>query len=84
MKTQSGAALNVLVRGDRFSDFSLRGDLFGGLTTAVVSLPMALAFGVASGAGPQAGLYGAILVGFFVKSPNLTQNLIFIFLLYHL
>jgi SulP family sulfate permease len=28
-------------------------------------LPLALAFGVASGAGPMAGLYGAIFVGFF-------------------
>jgi SulP family sulfate permease len=44
---------------------NLRGDLFGGLTAAVVALPLALAFGVASGAGPVAGLYGAIAVGFF-------------------
>ncbi len=44
---------------------NIRGDLFGGLTAAVIALPMALAFGVASGAGPVAGLYGAILVGFF-------------------
>lgn len=42
-----------------------RGDLFGGLTAAVVALPLALAFGVASGAGALAGLWGAILVGFF-------------------
>ncbi len=40
-------------------------DLAGGLTTAIISLPLALAFGVASGAGPQAGLYGAVLVGLF-------------------
>lgn len=44
---------------------NLRGDLYGGLTTAVVALPLSLAFGVASGAGALAGLYGAILVGFF-------------------
>ncbi|WP_420093767.1 SulP family inorganic anion transporter, partial [Fischerella thermalis] len=44
---------------------NLRGDLFGGLTTAIVSLPLALAFGVASGAGPVAGLYGAVCVGVF-------------------
>lgn len=43
----------------------LRGDIYGGLTAAVVALPLALAFGVASGAGPAAGLYGAIAVGFF-------------------
>ncbi|MEH6628123.1 MAG: SulP family inorganic anion transporter [Motiliproteus sp.] len=44
---------------------NLRGDVFGGLTAAVVALPLALAFGVSSGAGPIAGLYGAIFVGFF-------------------
>jgi len=44
---------------------NLRGDFYGGVTAAVVALPLALAFGVASGAGPIAGLWGAILVGFF-------------------
>ena len=49
-----------------FFDFShLRGDIFGGLTAGVVALPLALAFGEASGAGPIAGVYGAIIVGFF-------------------
>lgn len=42
-----------------------KGDLFGGITAAIVALPLALAFGVASGAGALAGLWGAILVGFF-------------------
>lgn len=44
---------------------SYKGDLFGGLTAAVVALPLALAFGVSSGIGPIAGLYGAVFVGFF-------------------
>ncbi len=44
---------------------NLRGDIYGGVTAAVVALPLALAFGVSSGAGPIAGLYGAIFVGFF-------------------
>ena len=44
---------------------TLRGDLFGGVTAAVVGLPVSLAFGVASGLGAVAGLYGAIAVGFF-------------------
>jgi len=49
-------------------DFShLRGDFYGGLTTGIVALPLALAFGVASGAGPIAGLYGAIILGFFAS-----------------
>ncbi|MBT7225639.1 MAG: SulP family inorganic anion transporter [Gammaproteobacteria bacterium] len=46
---------------------NLRGDLFGGLTAGVIALPLALAFGEASGAGPIAGLYGAIIVGFFAS-----------------
>ena len=44
---------------------SFRGDLFGGLTSAVVGLPVALGFGVVSGLGALAGMYGAIAVGFF-------------------
>ncbi|MUG98095.1 STAS domain-containing protein [Scytonema sp. UIC 10036] len=55
---------------------NLRGDLFGGLTAAIVSLPMALAFGVASGAGPVAGLYGAVCVGFFAALFGGTPTLI--------
>jgi SulP family sulfate permease len=49
----------------RFDPKTRRGDLYGGLTAAIVALPLALAFGVASGAGPIAGLYGAICVGLF-------------------
>ncbi len=44
---------------------TLKGDIFGGLTATVVGLPVALAFGVASGLGAVAGIYGAIAVGFF-------------------
>jgi len=44
---------------------NLRGDIYGGLTAAVVALPLALAMGVSSGAGPVAGIYGAIFVGLF-------------------
>ncbi|MBA6342647.1 SulP family inorganic anion transporter [Colwellia sp. MB02u-10] len=51
--------------GERFNDINIKGDIFGGVTTAIISLPLALAFGVASGAGAEAGLWGAILVGFF-------------------
>lgn len=53
-----------------------RGNLMGGLTAAVVSLPMALAFGVASGAGPQAGLYGAVMVGFWAALAGSSRTLI--------
>ncbi|MDH5491490.1 MAG: SulP family inorganic anion transporter, partial [Myxococcales bacterium] len=53
-----------------------RGDLFGGLTAAIIALPLALAFGVAAFApfGPEqastgalVGLLGAIFTGFFAS-----------------
>jgi SulP family sulfate permease len=44
---------------------NLRGDIFGGVTAAVVSLPLALAFGVASGVGLLGGLYETVCAGFF-------------------
>ncbi|QSZ42859.1 STAS domain-containing protein [Sulfurimonas aquatica] len=46
---------------------NLSGDLFGGMTAAIVALPLALAFGVQSGMGAIAGLYGAIALGFFAS-----------------
>jgi SulP family sulfate permease len=55
------------VFGQRFENLNIKGDLFGGVTTAIISLPLALAFGVASGAGAEAGLWGAIMVGFFAS-----------------
>lgn len=47
-------------------DFShIKGDFFGGLTAGIVALPLALAFGLQSGMGAAAGLYGAIFISFF-------------------
>lgn len=42
-----------------------KGDFFGGITAGIVALPLALAFGVQSGLGAAAGMYGAIFLGFF-------------------
>ena len=52
---------------DEFTGYSLakfQQDLLAGLTVAAVALPLALAFGVASGATAAAGLVTAILAGF--------------------
>jgi len=43
----------------------LKGDFFGGVTAGIVALPLALAFGVQSGLGAIAGLYGAMVLGVF-------------------
>jgi len=61
---------------NQFKTTHIRSDIFGGVTAAVISLPMALAFGVASGAGPVAGIYGAILVGLFASVFGGTPTLI--------
>lgn len=42
---------------------NLRADLRAGIVSAIVVLPLALAFGVVSGLGPIAGLWGAVAVG---------------------
>jgi len=42
-------------------------DLVAGLTVGVVALPLAMAFGIASGVTPQAGIYTAIVGGFLVS-----------------
>ena len=55
---------------------NVKGDIFGGITAAVIALPMALTFGVASGAGATSGLWGAILVGFFAALFGGTPTLI--------
>ena len=54
---------------DEFTGYSLakfQQDLLAGLTVAAVALPLALAFGVASGATAAAGLVTAILAGFIM------------------
>ena len=55
---------------------TFRGDLFGGVTATVVSLPFALALGVASGLGAAAGMYGSIAVGFFASVFGGTRTVI--------
>ena len=43
-------------------------DLFAGITVALVALPLAMAFGIASGVTPQAGLYTAVVAGFVISA----------------
>ena len=59
-----------------YSFQSMFGDVLGGITAAVVGLPVALAFGVSSGLGPAAGIYGAVAVGFFAAVFGGTRSLI--------
>lgn len=53
---------------------NLKGDLSGGLVAGIVALPLALAFGVQSGMGAIAGLYGAIALGILAAALGGTQT----------
>ena len=68
---------------NRFNTNNLRGDAFGGLTAAVIALPMALAFGIAVGnasgvpeVGAAAGLWGAVIIGLVASLLGGTPTLI--------
>jgi len=43
-------------------------DLIAGITVGLVALPLAMAFSIASGLSPQAGIYCAIVTGFLVSA----------------
>ncbi|MGD0905948.1 MAG: sulfate permease [Candidatus Acidiferrales bacterium] len=52
-------------------DYDLRkfaSDLVAGVTVGLVALPLAMAFAIASGVAPQAGLYCAIVAGFLISA----------------
>lgn len=46
----------------------LRADVFAGLTVAIVALPLAMALGIASGAGPREGLVTAVIAGLLISA----------------
>jgi len=46
----------------------LSGDLTAGITVGLVALPLAMAFAIASGAPPEAGLYTAVVAGFCISA----------------
>ena len=56
----------VLREGYSWGDF--RADAIAGLTVAIVALPLAMALAIASGTGPEKGLYTAVIAGFLVSA----------------
>jgi SulP family sulfate permease len=51
-----------------YSARQLSQDLIAGLTVGLVALPLAMAFAIASGVPPQAGLYTAVVAGFLISA----------------
>lgn len=58
--------LFLCLKGYKVSDFT--SDLIAGLTVGLVALPLAMAFGIASGVTPQAGIYTAVVAGFLISA----------------
>src|SRR5216683_1570995 len=50
-----------------YSTSKFRHDLVAGITVGLVALPLAMAFSIASGLTPQAGIYCAIVTGFLIS-----------------
>ncbi|MFZ3217375.1 MAG: sulfate permease [Candidatus Acidiferrales bacterium] len=51
-----------------YSGRKFAADLIAGITVGLVALPLAMAFAIASGVTPQAGLYTAIVAGFLISA----------------
>ncbi|MHA7884639.1 SulP family inorganic anion transporter [Nitratireductor rhodophyticola] len=58
--------LTVLREG--YGPAALKADIVAGLTVAIIALPLSMAIAIASGVGPERGLYTAIVGGFLVSA----------------
>jgi len=58
--------VTILREGYSLGDF--RADAIAGLTVAIVALPLSMAIAIASGVGPERGLFTAIIGGFLVSA----------------
>src|SRR6185503_7969295 len=59
-----------------YSGQDFTADLVAGLTVGIVALPLAMAFAIASGVPPQAGIFTAVIGGFIISSLGGTRTCI--------
>jgi SulP family sulfate permease len=59
---------SLLCFGAGYKPPDLVADLIAGVTVGLVALPLAMAFGIASGVTPQAGIYTAVVAGFLISA----------------
>jgi len=58
----------ITVLREGYGAATLKADAVAGLTVAIVALPLSMAIAIASGVGPERGLYAAIVGGFLVSA----------------
>ena len=51
-----------------YSSADLAPDLIAGVTVGIVALPLAMAFAIASGVKPEAGIFTAVIAGFIISA----------------
>jgi SulP family sulfate permease len=59
---------SIVAIASGYDSRSLLADLIAGVTVGLVALPLAMAFAIASGLTPQAGIYCAIITGFLISA----------------
>ena len=58
----------VTVFREGYSRANLRADIFAGLTVAIVAMPLSMALAIASGVGPERGLFTAVVAGALISA----------------
>ena len=62
--------LYEVIRSKGYNTQYFRRDAVAGLTLAIISIPLGMAFAIASGVSPAQGLYTAVVAGFFIALPG--------------
>lgn len=67
MKLNYWLPRSISILKDGYSIPNLSADFMAGLTVAIIALPLAMAFAIASGVSPEKGIFTAVIAGFLIS-----------------